>query len=404
MKCPIESAPAQLPAIITRERTYSYGELNQLINGFYFQLSNQDLTIKATQTIETVLIIFAAIRKGVSITLLPPQQPNVTYFDHHKLSKKKIKRKPTLLNPDQIALIFQSSGSTGNPKNIPLTNNILQKNALGVIEYFNLDSRSSWHLSLPLFHVGGIAILFRSFMAHAKVTWGEQNNLASDLAFFKPSIVSLVPTQLHRLLQNKQIEKETIYLVGGAHTSDKLIKLSQSKNIKLYLTYGMTEMGSLITVGLYSLGKPLKYRMLKLAPDNQILVGGATLFQKTEWFQTRDLGQLDKNGNLIILGRINRMLIKGGENIHPEEIEAKLLSLEGVIEAKVISKKDDEYGEVPIAFVNSAKLNEAQLKKELEKSIPKFKIPSKIFELPSYLGLKIKLDDLRAYLADLESQ
>jgi O-succinylbenzoic acid--CoA ligase len=164
--------------------------------------------------------------------------------------------------------------------------------------------------------------------------------------------------------------------------------------------------------------KVLPYRQLRISSDGEILAKGKVLFKgyitgtklhlpsvvipakagihnkNNLWFPTGDIGQLDKDGCLTVAGRRDNMFISGGENIHPEEIEKVLLSIEGIQEAIIVPKEDKEFGQRPVAFIKYAgkPLAEDYLIRCLESLLPRFKIPVSFFPWPQHLmtqGLKI---------------
>jgi O-succinylbenzoic acid--CoA ligase len=288
--------------------------------------------------------------------------------------------------PEYPGLYFATSGSSGTPKVVFLTFESLLINAEGVNSFLNISHEDRWLLNLPLFHVGGVGVILRMILAHGSII----------LEDCEPTLLSLVPTQLFRLLNEGRVFKKAKYMIGGGHLSFDLQKKAQ--NLDLYLSYGMTEMGSTITLGRQSLGKPLPSRSLIFSLENEILVDGKTLFQgyiekgalieTKRPFASQDMGYLDSSGNLVIKGRKDRMFIKGGENIHPEEIEKAMLSIAGVDEAVALAIADSQYGHLPIAFVKT----DHPLEKvffELKNILPKFKLPHKLYPLPHYSGLKV---------------
>ena len=150
-------------------------------------------------------------------------------------------------------------------------------------------------------------------------------------------------------------------------------------------------------------GSLLKHRELKIADDGEILVKGKTLFlgyvendiaelplDDQGWFHTSDIGKLDKKGRLTFLGRKDNMLISGGENIFPEEIESYLMQLSGVENAIVVGIKDQEFGERPVAFVkcsNGLSFGQFsdQIRTALEKNLPRYKIPVRFLNWPKHV-------------------
>ena len=248
-------------------------------------------------------------------------------------------------------------------------------------------------LSLPLYHVGGLAILFRSFLSGSCVVFSKKPTLEAILTH-KITHLSLVPTQLYRLLQEdaalltEAAAHLKCVLLGGAPLSPALYQEALEKGFPVYRSYGMTEMSSTVTVE----SELLSYREMKTGPDNEIFVQGRTLFQgyllddgelslpldKEGWFATKDIA-----GDLI--SRKDRLFISGGENIQPEEIEHALLSLPGIVRAKVVPKPDKEFGQRPFAYIQDETLAYTleEIQTALRAKLPGYKIPTGVGPLGS---------------------
>lgn len=302
-----------------------------------------------------------------------------------------------------LATIIGTSGSMGDPKWVAHTLRSHYFSALGVNNILDLDEESGWALTLPLDHIGGLAILFRCVQARATLVISiEEQPLSEVLTMEEVSHVSLVPTQLYRLLKNKKaiaaLENLYAVIVGGAPLPEGLLK--EAKKIPVHTTYGLTEMASQVTTSADNIrdeyldhsGEILDYREVYIDNDGEICVKGDTLcsgywidgvvkrsFDEEGWFHTGDLGRWSAENKLIVIGRKDKMFISGGENIHPEEIENALLSLQGIEEALVVSKEDKEFGKRPIAYIKSdQEWSQANLKEALSKILEKFKIPDEV--------------------------
>ncbi len=285
------------------------------------------------------------------------------------------------LKLDQAATIMFTSGSSGHPKAALLTIGNHYYNALGSNEHIRLKPGDRWLLALPLFHVGGLAILFRTFLSGAaSVLMPGNANLAKVIPRQNITHLSLVPAQLYRLLAEQHMTKFLPHLkailLGGGPSAETLIEEAVGKHLPLYLTYGLTETASQVatTKQLLSSNRPdhsnagriLLYRKLKINKQGEILVKGSTLFKgyirnqrmylpldRNGWFHTGDLGKIDSRGNLLVLGRKDNMFISGGENIYPEEIERILREIKGIADTLVVPVPDKEFGQRPVAFIKS---------------------------------------------------
>lgn len=271
-----------------------------------------------------------------------------------------------------FATCLYTSGSSSAPKIACHSYANHFYSALGANILIPLEGNDRWLLSLPLFHIGGIAILFRWALAGTCLVISEKGREQHVIQKEKVTHVSFVQTQLKRY-DTAALNGLKVILLGGA----PLPKLTLPN---IYPTYGLTEMSSQVITN----DQVLEYRKVKYAPDGEILVKGRTLFKgyydngaldlplnKEGYFSTGDIKLPDGS-----IARKDRLFISGGENIQPEEVEKALLSLPSVIAARVEGKDDPEYGKRPIAkvilrtFVPEKSLSEA-----LEDVLPKYKIP-----------------------------
>jgi len=327
----------------------------------------------------------------------------------------------------QPATVILTSGSGGEQKGVLHSVANHYYSALGSNEIIPLASGDCWMVSLPFFHIAGIAILFRTLLSGvACYIPDQQKNIQEQLFHTKVTHLSLVSAQLFRWLQDPGFSKSDSslksILIGGSQIPETLIENAARKKLPIYVSYGSTEMSSQITTaGIEDLklngrssGKILSHREMKIEKNGEMLVRGETLglgyidrkemipFTDSEgWFHTGDIGYLDDNRNLIIIGRKDNMFISGGENIHPEEIERFLLFEKNILDACVVSVPDVEYGARPVAFVKMAhgkEIDEVELKEFLRGKIVGFKIPKRILPWPEDLD-GIKTD--RKYMREL---
>ncbi|MDZ7371292.1 MAG: AMP-binding protein [candidate division KSB1 bacterium] len=324
----------------------------------------------------------------------------------------KARVQPLLHSRSDWASILFTSGSTGEPKACVNSFSNHFYSALGANENMPLEPADRWLLSLPLFHVGGLGVLFRTMLAGASVVIPPEPSLSASLDFAEPTHLSLVHTQLYRLMQDSAtvdfLRRYRGILLGGSAFPDALIRQAVDEGIIIHTSYGSTEMSSQITATprgaslaeLLTCGRLLPYRSLHFTQDGEILVSGKTLFlgywdgetltrpENEGFFSTGDLGRLDENGNLLIYGRRDNLFKAGGENISPEEIERLLLRIEDVAEAIVVPIPDPEYGALPVAFIRTFSgkpANRLDLT-SLRRTLPGLKIPRRVWDLPADQG------------------
>jgi O-succinylbenzoic acid--CoA ligase len=316
-------------------------------------------------------------------------------------------------DPDADATIVFTSGSTGVPKAALHTFENHWSSAVGANRNIPLRPGDCWLLSLPPWHVGGLAVVFRCLLGGAAVAIpGKDEPLADAIRTLGATHVSLVATQLYRLLREKR-GREALpglkaILLGGGPAPAALIEEALRAGARLVTSYGSTEMSSQTTASrpgdppeaLTTAGRPLAFRQLDVAADGEILVRGRTLFRgyveetgirtardSSGWFHTGDLGLLDINGRLIVSGRRDTMFISGGENIHPEEIEREVLRFPGVLEAIVAPVPDPEFGARPVAFlrtVDGSLPDMTELDRFLRLTLPGFKMPQRYLRWPDF--------------------
>lgn len=395
---------------------------------------NRFVGIVASSSIHTIVNIFAVILSGNIAVLLSDKEPESriqeligsidcrTVFDKQSLPADTDNSSEKMLSPENDATVIFSSGSTHTPKAILHTFSNHFYSAVGSNDNIELSQGDKWLLSLPLFHVSGLSILFRTLLAGATVVLQDRSlSLSENIEKYSVTHLSLVESQLHELLQtDNQYENLKSVLVGGSKISHSLIAQAFENKIPIRTTYGSSEMASQITATaendpfakLYTSGKLLSYRELTLAEDGEILVRGETLFKRylnvditvdnDGWFHTSDIGSIDSDGYLSVIGRKDNMFVSGGENIYPEEIESILQSSNLLTTAIVIEKEDEKFGYIPVLFYDSSnKVEIESIQQLLKNKLPKFKRPKEIYELPKNYkptGIKIDRNFLREWL------
>ena len=400
----------QRPAIRLPRQVLTYRELDGRLNSLQQQLTaaglrrGDHLVTVAANSLSLLLLAWACLRQGILFCPLNPRQP----AEQCRRLMQRLDAKGCWLAPDwpaaeagewpcpvlslntesalpaeaaelwlhqqQLTNLILTSGSSGEPKAVAhrLAAHLAsaEGSALGV----PLQPGDGWLLSLPLFHVGGYAIPWRCFRAGACVVLANPEcSLSEHLLGGVITHLSLVPTQLYRLLQSPDFRLEQTavrhLLLGGAPIPASLVAACQAQGVTPQVSYGLSEMATQVCTRYASpdspsVGLPLPGRELKLV-EGEICVRGATLFagyyregalepalDAEGWFHTGDLGAFTADGELLVLGRRDNRFICGGENIQPETIEQALLQHGAVRQALVVPQADDEWGMVPLAFID----------------------------------------------------
>ncbi|MBZ5488445.1 o-succinylbenzoate--CoA ligase [Halomonas aquamarina] len=315
---------------------------------------------------------------------------------------------PTL-DPEQPSNTIFTSGSSGTPKAVQhrLGNHLAS--ARGSATFIPVDQTSGWLLSLPLFHIGGYAIAFRVFLAGGRVILDDGSPLLARLEQQVITHLSLVPTQLWRLLNAGFDPQKTALhelLLGGAAIPAPLVAKMTALGLTPKVSYGLSEMASQVCTGLPSapgvVGTPLPGREVRIK-EGEIQVRGETLFEgylledelhsirdDEGWFATRDKGHFNAQGELVVEGRLDNAFISGGENIQPETIEQRLVDHPGIAQALVVPVPHPEWGERPVAFIDyhAAAVEEAELNAWVRETLPGFMVPDAWLPWPEGVGFK----------------
>ncbi|HDU8600100.1 TPA: o-succinylbenzoate--CoA ligase [Vibrio alginolyticus] len=315
---------------------------------------------------------------------------------------------------DRLASVVFTSGSTGEPKAVVHTHRQHLASAEGLLQEFIFTQQDAWLLSLPLYHVSGLAIVYRWLYVGATLKVGS-GKLVDDVQGV--SHASLVATQLKRLLDDDAHLSLTHVLLGGSHVDHELALRATGQGIETWLGYGMTEAASTVTAkridSTSNAGHVLKHRKIKLV-DQRIFIGGKTLaagyfhqghvtpfLDEKGWFDSKDLGEWQGN-ELKVIGRADNQFISGGENIHCEEIEAALNQIDGVVQSIVVPVEDAEFGHRPVAVIQTNGLrSKSEYDQHLQSKLEKFKWPVEYHVMPLTLlegGIKISRKAVKEWL------
>ncbi|MFS0644313.1 o-succinylbenzoate--CoA ligase [Siminovitchia sp. 179-K 8D1 HS] len=339
---------------------------------------------------------------------------------------------------EDVCSIMYTSGTTGKPKGVLQTYGNHWWSATSSALNIGLQEDDMWLCTVPLYHISGFSILLRSVIYGIPVLLMEkfdERSVNDLLSSGKVTIMSAVSSMLIRMLS--ELGDGTYHpnfrcmLLGGGPAPRPLLETCKRKNIPVYQTYGMTEtVSQIVTLSpedsldkLGSAGKPLFPFQLKIMADGretnpleagEIFVKGPNItpgYLNREdanrdsfhdgWFATGDIGYLDEEGYVFVLDRRSDLIISGGENIYPAEIEEVLLAHPSVVEAGVTGVEDEKWGKVPYAFfVACDDIPEEELIDFCRKKLASYKVPKKfirIQELPKNGANKLVRRELIQY-------
>ena len=273
-----------------------------------------------------------------------------------------------------IAAIMNTSATTGQFKSVPLRWGQIRAHVEASQEVLGKTEQDNWLMVLPLFHVSGLSILMRSLYNGTAMTIMESYDEEQVLQYIhdgRINMMSLVPTILKNLEPRITHHQLRVILLGGEFIPRPLVDACVAKQLPIYKTYGMTEtfsqsvtMPVLLNLNkLDSVGKPLPGMTVHIVnPDvdgvGEIHLNGPMVMRGYinrepihGDFNTDDMGYVDEDGFLYILNRRTDLIISGGENIYPKEIEDTVYAMQGVKECAVIPVADTKWGQVPALFV-----------------------------------------------------
>ncbi|PMB48415.1 o-succinylbenzoate--CoA ligase [Fischerella thermalis CCMEE 5330] len=321
------------------------------------------------------------------------------------------------LDLDAPAAVMFTSGTSGQPKAALLAARAFHASAMASAARIGTQPDDDWLCVLPLYHVGGLSIVYRSALYGTRFTLlprFDAAHVAQRMLRGEVTLASLVPTMLYRLLEHlpSAPPRLRLILLGGAAPSAELLERAHALGLPVATTYGLTEAASQVATALPDLarrkvgtvGPPLEGTHVQIVnadghplppyAEGEICVRGATLMQgylndpaataralRDGWLHTGDIGYLDADGDLFVLLRRSDLIVSGGENVYPAEVEAALKAHPSVAEALVVGLPDAEWGQVVGALVtlhHGAVLAEAALLAHLQGKLARYKQPRRL--------------------------
>ena len=311
-----------------------------------------------------------------------------------------------IYNSDDITAIILTSGTTGIPKAVQLTYGNFEASCNNWNEFLQFQSNDQFLCCLPLHHIGGLAVMLRALMFGFSVnlvSTFEAKLVLDTIIKYPVSIISLVPTMLKRILDLegglKAIKSLRWILLGGGPSPEYLLDLCIKEKLNIVKVYGMSETCS-GTVGLKLLDEPQNklyagrpFNGAKIwTENNELYISGPMVMKgyvgeaaTNGHHNSHDLGQVD-NGNLVFLDiRRKDLIISGGENVNPLEVEEALLQIEGITDAAVIGVEDVEWGEKVVAYIVNSEfgIRNSEFRMKLKGRISDFKIPKEFIQVSS---------------------
>ncbi len=262
------------------------------------------------------------------------------------------------VGPAAVHTVIHTSGTTGEPRAVELTYANHAASAAASAGAVGVEDDDRWLCPLPLHHVAGLNVLIRCAINRTTAVLHERfetERVKATLEAGEVTLASMVPTMLQRLREAglRQAPGLRAIALGGGPIPAGLLRWATEQGIPAVPVYGMTETCSQVVAG--SPGRALPGVELRVAGDGEILVRGPMVAQgaadEQGWLHTGDLGRLDERGLLHVDGRRKELIVTGGENVAPLEVEQALLAHPAVADAGVAGLPDPVWGEAITAFV-----------------------------------------------------
>jgi O-succinylbenzoic acid--CoA ligase len=272
--------------------------------------------------------------------------------------------------PAEVAAVVATSGTAGQPKAVELTAAGLRAASLATSAALGAGPGDRWLACVPLHGVAGLAIVARSWHSGVPLTVhdGFDEAMVSEAAGDGATLVSLVPTMLRRLLAaGADLRGFRRILLGGGPVPAELLTRAAELELGVVTTYGLTETCG----GVVHNGHPLDGVTVAVGgpgEEGEIRIRGPMVMRgyrhdqaataaalRGGWLHTGDQGRLAPNGRLLVLGRGDDLIVSGGVNVHPVEVERVLAGHPGVRDVAVAGAPDPEWGQRVVAFVVPAR-------------------------------------------------
>jgi o-succinylbenzoate---CoA ligase len=396
-------------ALIAGAQRFTFAEVAQLVAARTAQLADgprMPFPLVGSNDVDTLVTLYALLELRRPVLLL---HPRLTTAERAREVEATAQAAAGL--PADAAVILYTSGTTGRARGAVLTRSALLASAQASAANLGWQDDDRWLLAMSLARIGGLSILTRCLAARRTVVLEpgfDAEHLPETIEAHRVTLLSMVPTMLALLLQAhptwRAPSQLRALLLGGAAAPPLLLAQAAARRLPIVVTYGCTETCSQVVATPYvhryesaawNAGRPLAGAEIRVA-DGRILVRGPMLMSgylgepplaPGDWFDTGDVGELDATGALQVHARRADLIVSGGENVYPAEVEAALESCPGIRTAAVFGIDDPVWGQVVAALLvaepGAAGTVESSLREHLASRLAPHKRPRRIAFVPT---------------------
>ena len=358
------------PALVFEDGVVSYHQLRELVNARAASLAGEyspnDVVPTPVRLDLPSIVEIIALPTGGIVPLPHVAEPT---------------RPPEARAPGAVVCVA-TSGSGGVRRFVPLSMANITASVEASRRRLGTGPTDRWWLTLPLDHIGGLSVLYRSLQAAGTTVVGSFDRRGRLLDATRPTVASLVPTMVHRMLSEDPPSLASIgtVLVGGGPLRTAVLDGAERAGAQLLPTYGSTETASQVATGIPGgrvrhagyVGPPLDGFTVDIDEAGIIVVDGPAVFsgylgdaERTRAHRTGDLGRWEDDGGLTILGRADDVITSGGENVSLTAVSDLLSGIDGVDDVAVVAIDDDEWGSLVCAYVASS-LNREEIRARID--------------------------------------
>ena len=398
-------APDETPALITASRTWTRREIDAAVRARVERWGSAPrIAIVGAASVEHVLDLLAAIEAGIPALMIHPRWTRsetdaiVSRFAPSFVVDGGLVRTElgSAAPLEGVLAVVATSGTSGAPKLAVLSRRAFVASANASATHLGHHPHDRWLLAMPLAHVGGLGVVVRSIVYGTPIVLheGDPSSWLPLARAASATHVSLVPTALARMLDRDETFPPSVRvaLVGGAACPERVLERAIASGVPIHLTYGLTE-----TCGQVATTR-IDPRTLVPLPGVELRIAGGTIrvrspaamdgwldsespFDSDGFYDTGDVGELDQ-GHLTIHARRTDLVVSGGENVYPREVEDVLERIAGVRAACVFGEPDLEWGQrVAAAIVVDGAPSDEEIVRRARKRLSGFKVPRRIARL-----------------------